>query len=128
MENIIKYVILSIILITQISCNSTSDDEYIWNLDDYISDAIEISGEPLASEYISKNNFRCYYTPDGFLGSMQLQNKKLVHLADLESGEIKVSACALGRGPGEILISSPDIDLLNNKLYSLPVILIITYI
>lgn len=119
MENIIKFVIISIILFTQMSCNSTGDDEYIVNLDKCISDAIKISGEPLASEYIAKNNFRCYYTPDGFLGSMQLQNKKLVHLADLQSGEIKFSACALGRGPGEILISSPDIDLWNNKLYLL---------
>lgn len=119
MEYIIKFIIFCVVLFTQISCNATGDAGYIGNLDNYISGAIEISGEPLQSEYIAKNNFRCYWTPDGFLGSMQLQNKKLVHLADLESGEIKVSACALGRGPGEILISSPDIDLWNNKLYLL---------
>lgn len=119
MENIIKRVIFCIFLFTQISCNATVDAEYIVNIDNYISDAIKISGEPLPSDYIAKNDFRCYYTSDGFLGSMQLQNKKLVHLADLHSGDIKVSACALGRGPEEILISSPDIDLWNNKLYLL---------
>lgn len=119
MENIIKFVIISLIWFTHISCNSTGGGEYIGVLDNYISAAIKVSGEPLASEYIAKNNFRCYYTSDGFLGSMQLQNKKLVHLADLQSGKLKMSACALGRGPGEILLSSPDMDLLNDNLYLL---------
>ena len=57
MEYIIKFIIFCVVLFTQISCNAIGDAGYIGNLDNYISGAIEISGEPLQSEYIAKNNF-----------------------------------------------------------------------
>lgn len=119
MKDLMKFAIVGVFVFALTSCNEVANTGGIGNLDNYIHDAAVISGEPLPAEYVAKNDFRCYYTSKGFLGSMQLQNKKLVHLADLQSGKLKMSACALGRGPGEILLSSPDMDLLNDNLYLL---------
>ncbi len=87
--------------------------------EDYIGDAVKITSIPLETEYIAENNFLCHYTESGFLGRMNHENKKMVHLADLDNGEIKVSACALGRGPDELLSAGPESDLFDNKLYLL---------
>lgn len=85
----------------------------------YFADAVEIKGEPLAAEYVASNVFRCFYTPYGFLGSYRSEDDKLAHLADIKTGEIKASACPFGRGPEEILISTPDLAIHGNSLYLL---------
>ena len=107
-------------LLTVASCKNEIKDKIGYKTPEfYFADAIEIKGEPLDAEYVASNVFKCFYTPYGFLGSMRSEDDKLAHLADLKTGEIKVSACSFGRGPEEILISSPDLALYGNSLYML---------
>ena len=102
------------------SCKNEIKDKIEYKTPEfYFADAVEIKGEPLDAEYVASNVFKCFYTPYGFLGSMRSEDDKLAHLADLKTGEIKVSACSFGRGPEEILISSPDLALYGNSLYML---------
>lgn len=107
-------------LLTVASCKNEIKDKIEYKTPEfYFADAIEIKGEPLDAEYVASNVFKCFYTPYGFLGSMRSEDDKLAHLADLKTGEIKVSACSFGRGPEEILISSPDLAIHRNSLYLL---------
>lgn len=84
-------------------CNHSGSD----NATPYLSpkivygEADTLKGEPLV-EYLAGNSFRAYYTPAGFLGSMEM-DKKYIHLADTLTGEIIASAGGKGRGPGELL-------------------------
>lgn len=112
------YILLGLILVS--SCNNVDNKDVQYRtLDYYFMDADEIKGESLATEYVSSNIFRSFYTPYGFLGSMRSQDNKLVHLANLNTGEIMFSACPFGRGPEEILINSPDLAIHGNSLYLL---------
>ena len=102
------------------SCGSSQNIEEKRDLDYYIANAIELKGEPLQTEYITSSpSFNCYYTPMGFFGTMKNENEKIVHLADLQTGEVKASALAKGRGPDEILITNPSTDIFNGELYLL---------
>jgi len=114
MKNIL---IVLVGLLAVASCNNSAGVKYR-TPDYYLEKAVAIKGEPLPTEYISEDSYVCHYTPDGFIGEMKHQNGKLVHLADLQNGEIKTSACTRGRGPGEILLIA-DSDLKGNDLYLL---------
>lgn len=104
------------------SCGSSQNIEEKRDLDYYIANAIELKGEPLQTEYITSSpSFNCYYTPMGFFGTMKNENEKIVHLADLQTGEVKASALAKGRGPDEILITNPSTDIFNGELYLLDI-------
>lgn len=104
-------------LLVAASCSNSTEVKYR-TPDYYLGKAEAIKGEPLPVEYISEDSYVCHYTPDGFMGEMKHENGKLVHLADLQSGEIKTSACTKGRGPGEILLIA-DSDFKGNGLYLL---------
>lgn len=78
---------------------STNEAQFPKPLEYYIGNAQPLEGERLPAEYMTKYSFGCFYTPDGFIGEMELENNKLIHLADLEAGEVIRSAVSRGRGP-----------------------------
>lgn len=115
-----KGVIILLGMLLFASCNEGGVRNMEYHTPEYYFDnTIEVTGELLEAEYISSNIFKCFYTPYGFLGSMRSKEDKMVHLANLNTGEVKVSACSFGRGPEEILIGSPDLALYKNSLYLL---------
>ncbi len=119
-SSFINCVKISSVLLVLYACKDIQSKEIKYkDLEYYTSDAIKITGEPFDEVYIADNGFTCYYTTNGFLGTMQHTNKKIVHLTDLHTGKMKMSACSFGRGPGEILSSSPYSDFRDNNLYLL---------
>ncbi len=86
-------------------------------LEYYIGNARPLQGEKLPAEYLINYSFECFYTPQGLIGRMELPNKRLIHLADLQTGEVTHSAVPKGRGPNESLMK-PFIDLYGNNLYA----------
>ena len=111
-------VICSTVLL--VNCSEKENSSIVYNSPSlYFQNAIKLEGEPLPTQYIAENQFVCYYSEYGFLGNMSLENKKQIHLADLKTGEIKTSTCLFGRGPGEILIKSPEMSLYKNSLFLL---------
>lgn len=99
---------------------STNEAQFPKPLEYYIGNAQPLEGERLPAEYMTKYSFGCFYTPDGFIGGMELENNKLIHLADLETGEVIRSAVSRGRGPNEMITGSAlqRIDLCGNNLYA----------
>lgn len=99
---------------------STNEAQFPKPLEYYIGNAQPLEGERLPAEYMTKFSFGCFYTPSGFIGEMELENKKLIHFADLETGEVIRSAVSKGRGPNEMIIgpSIPRMDLCGNNLYA----------
>ena len=120
MRKIITQLICLTYAISLVSCTDNSKAIIDYNTSDlYFNNALKLDGEPLKTQYVAENQFICYYSDYGFIGNMSLDNKKQIHWADLSTGEIKASACTYGRGPGEILIKSPDMSIYKNSLYVL---------
>ena len=111
-----KQLFLIFSLITLISCSGT-DNEVCHNSDYYFGNAEKIQGVQLKENYPVMFSFNCFHISDGFLGAMDIPGKGLIHLADLQTGEIISSVCHKGRGPKELLSSTPQIGLYNNTLY-----------
>lgn len=118
-----KYISNSIVILLLIfnitSCSFKSNTCQFILPEDIKASAIPIKGEKLLAEYITTGSFNCVYTPDGFIGAMPINNNKIIHLADIETGEIIASACPKGRGPQELLVGNPHKDYYNGKLYLL---------
>ena len=105
-----------LVLFAAASC-TTKENRFPKPLEYYIGNARPLQGEPLQAEYLANGSFWCHYTPYGFFGRMELPNKRMIHLADLQTGEVICSAVPRGRGPNEVLIS-PYTDLYRNTLYA----------
>lgn len=104
-------------------CNSDTYYKAKFNTpDSYFEKAEMIHGVKLDEKYPVMFSFNCFYTSEGFLGSMDFPEKGLIHLSDLNTGKIISSVCHKGRGPKELLTSNPQIDIYNNMLYVTDVI------
>lgn len=115
-----KFIKIILFVLIACACKNTGEDYSGCNAPDfYFKNAEKVDGTELDAEYIAKNPLRCYYTPFGFVGAMSMLNKKQIHLAAMETGRIIVSTCDFGRGPEEILVESPDMDMYGNSLYLL---------
>ena len=114
-----KYLYLALFFLVLLGCNNSSEcNTNKFNSSDFYFDKAEvIQGIPLKENYPVMFSFECFYTPDGFLGSMDIHERGLVHLADLNTGELISSVCHKGRGPKELLTGNPHIDIYNNTLY-----------
>ena len=109
---------LVVIILSDIlgGCNSVGKTRF--NCPDfYFKNAKTINGQRLDEKYLTPYSFKCFYSDQGFIGSMPLPENNIIHLANLQSGEIINSAISKGRGIGEILTSLPHLDFLNDKLY-----------
>ncbi len=114
-----RLLIAAAMLFAAASC-TTKENTLPKTLEYYTGNAQQIQGEKLPAEYLVSSSFGCFYTPQGFIGEMELPNKKLIHLADAQTGEVLLSAVTKGRGPNEMLIgpSVQRMDLYGNNLYA----------
>lgn len=113
------HIYLIAFLFVLFSCSSNPKRGQLISPEYIIKSAVPIQGEKLLAEYITNGSFNCVYTPDGFIGAMQMYNNKIIHLADIGTGDIIASACPKGRGPKELLVGNPHKDYFNGKLYLL---------
>lgn len=107
---------VALMIVAAAGCK-TNETQFPKPLEYYIGNAQPLEGKRLQAEYLINYDFNCFYTPQGFIGRMELPNKKFIHLADLKTGEVTHSAVPRGRGPKESLIN-PYIDLYGNNLYA----------
>lgn len=107
---------IAVLLLATAGC-TTNAGVFPQPLEYYIGNARPLQGERLPAEYLINYAFDCFYTPQGFFGKMELPNKRLIHIADLQTGEVTHSAVSKGRGPNESLVN-PYIDLYGNNLYA----------
>ncbi len=114
-----KLIAAVIMLLASANC-TTKENRSPQPLEYYIGNAQPLQGETLPTEYLTSYSFGCFYTPHGFIGEMELPNKRLVHLADLQTGEVTLSAVTKGRGPNEMVIgpSADRMDLYGSSLYA----------
>lgn len=112
-----KYLLLTLTL-SLYGCKSNNNSTDFKEADFYTKNAVSVYGKCLNEGYQIKYSFKCFYTPNGLLGTMELADKTLIHLADINNGEILLSTSAKGRGPNEFMQSSPHIDYFNGSLYA----------
>ena len=112
-----RHLILLISLYIFCCCSATNSDINYKSTDYYFDTAEDIYGIQLKENYPVMFSFDCFYTSYGFFGSMDIKEKGLVHLANLETGDIISSVCHKGRGPNELLTSTPHIDIFRNTLF-----------
>ena len=112
MRNFTAKIIAAVAMLYVAAGCSTNEAQFPKPLEYYIGNAQQLEGERLPAENMTKFSFGCFHTPSGFIGEMELENNKLIHFADLETGEVILSAVSKGRGPNEMIIgpSIPRMD------------------
>ena len=108
MFRIFKLQLLWIFIVSAAGCKPASDNYGYPDSDIIYGKAEQIYGEKLPAEYVTASHLRNRITPYGLIGLAEM-NGKFVHLSDMSTGEILVSAVNKGRGPAEMLSASyPD--------------------
>ncbi len=97
--------VLTILLLYCCSNSPKKIEEAYMTPEDLYSGAVEIKGEKLPNELYAKPFFKGFIAPDGFLGYIRADNKKLVHLLDASTSEFIASEGTNGRGPNELLLA-----------------------
>lgn len=105
MRNFTVRMLVAVVMLYVAAGCSTDEAQFPKPLEYYIGNAQPLEGERLPAEYMINYAFDCFYTTQGFIGKMELPNKKFIHLADLKTGEVTQSAVPRGRGPKESLVN-----------------------